>query len=440
MCGHVGVAGVISTKDVEVFNEMLYHDYVRGKDSTGVGSAAEHSGLIKTFKGVFDPIGLMSMKGYGEVIHSGTKVLIGHNRAQTRGAINRHNAHPFSTDRILGAHNGTLDYSCMKDLENAVEGDTDSERLIRTIDALDGNLAEAVALAEGAWALVVFDKKENTINFLRNDKRPLYYCYSKSKKTLYWASEAGLLKWVLHRQGIEISGNVYELAVDTWMSWVLPKSNEIFGQPGRLKAEGKKPVNFTGPYGGRNHDLPWMDWGPNSNRSYQNSSSGGAANKSGESSKPGGDSTRNKSNVIEVGEAADSTFRWYMQGQKARDAGRSRVSNPYATIASMQEAAQWWWSGWDDAENPDNKIVNLDSRREGTRDGPYKQQISYDEFKKLTNHECGWCEAPVTKDDRGTFHADRTNQSELKWIYHCESCVKSIPETVKSESKANNNA
>lgn len=443
MCGLVGVAGVIVTKDVDVFNELLYHDYVRGKDSTGVASAHEHTGEINVFKGCFDPVGLSSMKGYDRVVNTTTKVLMGHNRHATRGnRANRHNAHPFATDNILGAHNGTLDYSCLKDLSANVAGETDSEQLILSIHDLGGRIPDAIALCSGAWALSVYNKEENTINLVRNDKRPLFYCMAESKKTLYWASEAGLLAWVLDRNGIK-RGKVYELTKDSVKTWVIPKMSEVFGEPGREKAEGKEPVNFqsggTHQYG-RHYGAgtPWEHYNRQTEMGWDEDSRSSAGSNSG---------SNGNSNSVLKPDATDYD-KWvpYGHGYSAHDVGQLRRTNPYRRDSKSFED---WNEGWDDSHKygaqidaiearqtkktepvvdpvqpKTAEVVKLDDKRARayqTRVGPGGKSINRGQFREITKCECSWCNDPVDFEDKGRFHT----QPSGDLVYYCESCVSS---------------
>jgi len=431
MCGLVGVAGVITTKDVDVFNEMLYHDYVRGKDSTGVGAVHEMTGAIKLIKGIYDPIGLMSMTGYASTVNSVTKVLMGHNRAATRGKVMRHNAHPFATDDILMAHNGTLDYTCMSDLAKNIEGDTDSERLMATIAELDGDIPGAIARAQGAWAITVYIKADNTISLLRNDKRPLFYCYSESKKTLYWASEAGLLNWVLERHGIK-RGKIYDLTPDTIKVWTIPKSNEFFNDATRIKAEGKQPTNFQRTYGGPHSRGPWENWGVDDDLPMlpRGNSAGSSGSNSGKS---------NSSGTTLLDDPSPADFEpWlpYGEGYSAHDDGALRTTNPYKFTTKSYSR---WAEGWDDAKKyggaiddinkakkeearkPASNVVSLDDKRTkiyDTRIGPEGRRINAVQFRELTNLECSWCNDPVDFEDKGSFHKGAEGTSK----YYCEGC------------------
>jgi hypothetical protein len=108
-----------------------------------------------------------------------------------------------------------------------------------------------MALVTGAWALTWYDKLDGTLNFLRNDKRPLYYCYSEDKCTIAWASELDMLSYALRRRNKKIfgdgKGDFYEVTPNMHMSWVIPQGfTQKFEAPTAEKVEGKQwPANFT---------------------------------------------------------------------------------------------------------------------------------------------------------------------------------------------------
>lgn len=198
MCGLVGVAGKINKKEEDVFNQLLVVDSLRGTDSTGV-AAINSQFEVKIAKQVGNPYDLFDTKSYDKVLLGFNRVLIGHNRWSTMGASNRSNAHPFQYDHITGAHNGTL-----KNKYALLEGNSfavDSQALYNHI-AKEG-LKSAITKAQGAWALTWWDANEKTINFLRNQERPLWMIKSEDGKTLFWASELWMLEGVLSREGIK---------------------------------------------------------------------------------------------------------------------------------------------------------------------------------------------------------------------------------------------
>ena len=260
MCGLVGVAGNLGIKDLKVFNELLYVDKVRGVDSTGIG-IVQGNGEVVVLKGPWSPETLLDFKVVNQALVTTAKVIMGHNRAATRGKVNKSNSHPWFTGRILGAHNGTLDYACLKDLEKNYEGDTDSEQLINSIHALDGKIDQALKLTSGAWALTIYDRETEEINLVRNDQRPLFYALSESRDTLYWASEAYMLRWILERNDVKILDNKIHLVTpDVIFSWSVPDRKHIFqDKPNRQAAPGKRVQNFHVGYGNHNRGT-WESW------------------------------------------------------------------------------------------------------------------------------------------------------------------------------------
>jgi hypothetical protein len=233
MCGLVGVAGSIDNQDIGAFNDLLLANVVRGKHSTGVAGVdrGNRSHLIKCVGG---PLDLQEQKGYDNVVRQDKKVLIGHNRHATVGGVSKVNAHPFDFDNLVGAHNGTVDKFRLKDHN---EFPTDSEALYNNMNLFGPE--ETIKLISGAWALTWYDKGYKTINLIRNKERPLFYTLCDEGKSLWWASEAGMLRWCLERNRIEVS-KVYFLEEDMMLTWEVPAYGKPFCEPEATKVEGYK--------------------------------------------------------------------------------------------------------------------------------------------------------------------------------------------------------
>jgi len=195
MCGIVGVAGKIGKQEEDIFRDLLVVDALRGTDSTGI-AVVNSQFDVKIAKQVGNPYELFDTKSYDKAFMGLNRVLIGHNRYSTSGASNRANAHPFQFNHITGVHNGTLKnkYALLNGNSFAV----DSQALYNHI--AEEGLKSAITKADGAWALVWWDSTDNTVNFLRNQERPLWMLRSKDGDTLFWASELWMLEGVLNRR------------------------------------------------------------------------------------------------------------------------------------------------------------------------------------------------------------------------------------------------
>ena len=196
MCGLVGVAGDLEYKDEGLMKRLFVLDYFRGTDSTGL-AAIDGKGKPTIVKMATHPINLFDSKSFIAAL-SGyySKAFIGHNRAATLGAVNDLNAHPFQFGDIIGAHNGTLEKSSWTALEwaSGVKTDVDSAAIFACINEI--GIEDTIKLMEegktsstGAWALVWYDMKDDTVNFLRNEHRPLWWALNDDGDKVIWASE-----------------------------------------------------------------------------------------------------------------------------------------------------------------------------------------------------------------------------------------------------------
>ena len=249
MCGHVGVAGVITRNEMDAVKDLMIFTAIRGKDSFGASVMTDDGPKsLTTVKAVGSPFHWLEHKAAQNLMDKTSKRLfLGHCRAATVGQVNTANAHPFDLEHIVGAHNGTIPYPSRSRLTKASDYGTDSEALLRMIDQT--SVTEAIKEIEGAWALVWYDKRTNEINFLRNKERTFYYTFTKDRSALFWCSEAGIMEAALFRNNVEHTP-ITLLAENTVVTHILPmKFNEVFGKAGRYKAEGKKPDPVTTYHG-----------------------------------------------------------------------------------------------------------------------------------------------------------------------------------------------
>lgn len=198
MCGLVGVySRNFGAPEFSIFEKLLYVIVFRGEDSTGV-IRLDNKGVPRVRRTVLSSPEFLThqasdfirdIKGEAKPIG-----LIGHTRAATKGEVKLANAHPFSFENVVGAHNGTI-HKKFKGRENY---ETDSEALYKLIndEGIEAALNEVQAY-DTAYALQWIDKKAKTLNFVRNDRRPLSFTYIYGQTTLLWASEKKYLDFVL---------------------------------------------------------------------------------------------------------------------------------------------------------------------------------------------------------------------------------------------------
>ncbi len=206
--------------DLRIFKDLIWIDGIRGLDNTGVVSIS-YDALedYKQLKVTGGPDQLFDRKHLDDVVKDGVLLVMGHNRYKTMGSVAAKNAHPFVFDNVIGAHNGTLSWRSKNQMKNDLTFDTDSEALFN--DMNEFGFEDTIKRMDGAWALTWYDRKTKQLNFHRNKERPLWYVMDKNHTTVYWASEPGFLYLVLNRNGVEFTGKVREVPVDTWIQFQL---------------------------------------------------------------------------------------------------------------------------------------------------------------------------------------------------------------------------
>ena len=221
MCGLVGIAGDTSIKLKDAFRDMLTVCQVRGRDSTGVFTV--NGSEYDLAKSLGPPEILMDRKSFDSTLFGCPRIMAGHCRSKTVGDNTVGNAHPYDLDNIIGMHNGTLKgHHQWNEFNYKI---TDSLALFTRIDTLGLEETFNDLDPTGAWALVWYNKLDDTLNFLRNDQRPLWLTWTKDKRNLIWASETWFFGAVYRKE--ELWDGTLDDGEKVSPYWSLPP-NQLF--------------------------------------------------------------------------------------------------------------------------------------------------------------------------------------------------------------------
>lgn len=254
MCGLVGLAGDISFKEEKVFKDLLLLDVIRGKHSTGIASLHKIGNEFKTavFKDKLNAVDFMDLKGFSDLMAKKHHILIGHNRWATKGAIIQENAHPFEFPNIIGAHNGSLlSQSALFEQEKYA---VDSQAAFSELN--QNGVASLWGKLNGAAALTWIDKTDNTVNFLRNKERPLWFTTANKGRTLVWASEFWMIHVACGRQDLKLDEAPREVQIDMHYKFTLPEKATDIVDWTTTKVEPYVAPKWSGGYYG-NYSRSW---------------------------------------------------------------------------------------------------------------------------------------------------------------------------------------
>ena len=244
MCGIVGYASSQPLpSDRDFFKQALYVDALRGRDSTGVFAidTEDKATITKYAIEATDFISTTAFKKYMEGLKNTQRLMIGHNRAATKGTVVNKNAHPFRHNHISMVHNGSLWFH--DNLHRGDDFDVDSEAICYMLST-KGTKDTLESLC-GAFALVWHDAKENKLFMAANGERPLHLALSKDGKAVYWASELGMLKFLLERSSIVVD-NYYEVTKELVHSFDL--SVDLIGDSYEISEEFKSEEQVSWGY------------------------------------------------------------------------------------------------------------------------------------------------------------------------------------------------
>ena len=252
MCGHIGLLDPnkhVSEKQGKQFIvSSLFVDTMRGSDNTGmaIGDGANTEVIKSILPGTEWVAHHHNANRAASLLNKGTYFL-GHNRAGTVGGFSVANAHPFITKdkTITGAHNGTLDWGWRGLLGNFT---TDSEALFNSVE--EKGLKWVVEEVPGAMSLVWLDHVNGSLNFYRNEHRPMWILKTKNNILMY-GSDPDMVWFAASRAGIATGkARIIELPVNVHRSYDL-KSLKAVNIGGFKMA--KKPVPKQTNHSGGGH-------------------------------------------------------------------------------------------------------------------------------------------------------------------------------------------
>jgi hypothetical protein len=206
MCGLVGILSsslVIGDSDLALFCNLLLVDQIRGAHATGVAKIRTKENTVAIHKQATDAVKFLASEETGEFLTKDRGTLyIGHNRYATMGdKSNDDNAHPFQHKHITLVHNGGVDSHALHLLEGNDDKEVEVDSHMVCMTLAEFGVKELVEKKlSGAYTLIWWDSEERSLNFIRNNRRPLWIATLVSG-SIVWASEKGMLDVFCDRTG-----------------------------------------------------------------------------------------------------------------------------------------------------------------------------------------------------------------------------------------------
>lgn len=250
MCGILGLFGddlnVQSNDKRSFIVEGLIVDQLRGSDGTGLAFIPRHKKDPTTvFKKAMKGSDFVELKGCNKLVNRMHESIgyIGHNRSWTRGNPVDENCHPFQFKHISLVHNGTVtNATTLVSGKDYKQMDVDSAHVSYAISLESAK--DVLPRLDGGYSLVWWDHDERSLNFARNDARPMYFAFGSGKdQTMYYGSEAEMIVLLARRNGLKLQS---EFLATT------PYVHYVFKDPKDVRTFERRPFEKR-PYGYVSH-------------------------------------------------------------------------------------------------------------------------------------------------------------------------------------------
>lgn len=190
-------------KELEVFEDLLYVDGLRGFDSTGTFLINKY-GNFSWAKGAVAPYSFLrnpAWKAMKDKAFQDGLFLFGHNRKATEGNINNINAHPFVEGNTILIHNGSLLNwrSLMRHEKREKKQITVDSHLVTYLFEHE-NYLDVLKEIRGAFVFVWYNAQERKLRIAKNDERPLHFGRDLKSNLYYISSERGILNAIANRR------------------------------------------------------------------------------------------------------------------------------------------------------------------------------------------------------------------------------------------------